>query len=183
MPGQRAACQLAELDEVAEAAQIKIRANAPTKSCYLDILPTWFLKDPAVLRALTSTLTHLVNRSLTTCELLGCLSEAVVTPLVKKPGLDPDVLGNYRPISNLQLIEKVLERGVAEQLSPHLDLYGLRDDFQSAYKPGYSTESALFKIKNDIDLALKQGEGLLLVLLDRSAAFDTIDHQIFLDRL
>ena len=107
----------------------------------------------------------------------------MVTPLLKKPGLDPDVLGNYRPVSNLQFIEKVLERVVAEQLSRQLDLYGLRDDFRSAYRPGHSTESALLKIKDDIDLALDQREGMLLVLLDLSAAFDTIDHQILLDRL
>ena len=71
----------------------------------------------------------------------------MVTPPLKKPGLEPNVLGNYRPISNLQFIKKVLERVVAEQLSRHLDLYGLHDDFQSAYRPGHSTESAFIQDK------------------------------------
>ena len=61
--------------------------------------------------------------------------------------------------------------------------HNLYDRFQSAYRPGHSTESALLSIKSDIDLALDQGDGMLLVLLDLSAAFDTIDHSILIDRL
>ena len=77
----------------------------------------------------------------------------------------------------------MLERDIAEQLFRCLVLHGLRDDFQRTYRPGHSVESALLRIKNNIDLALDQGDGVLLVLLDPSSAFDTRDHQILLDRL
>ena len=65
------------------------------------------------------------------------------------------------------------------------DMYSndLHEPLQSAYKPGHSTETDILKIKNDIDVALDQGDGVLLVLLDLSAAFDSIYHKIMLSRL
>ena len=59
----------------------------------------------------------------------------------------------------------------------------LHEPLQSTHRPGHSTETAMLKIKNDIDVALDQGDGVLLVLLDLCAAFDTIDHKIMLPRL
>ena len=143
----------------------------------------WLLKDPAVLRALLPTLARLVNVSLSIGKFPACLKVAVVTPILKKPGLDLNDLTNYRPVSNLQFIGKVLEKVVAEQLTRHLDAHSLRDDLQSAYRPGHSVETALLKIKDDMDMALDRGDGILVVLLDLSAAFDTLDHHILLDRL
>jgi hypothetical protein len=77
----------------------------------------------------------------------------------------------------------VLEKVVAKQLTRHLHQHDLHDDLQSAYRQGCSTETALIKIKSDIDSILDQGDDVLLVLLDLSAAFDTIDHTILLHRL
>ena len=132
---QKATCQLDKFDEVTEAVLTKIIARAPTKSCRLDAIPTWLLKDPTVLRALLPTLARLVNVSLTIGEFPACLKVAVVTPILRKPGLDLNDLTNYRPVSNLQFIGKVLEKVVAEQLTRHLDAHSLRDDLQSAYRP------------------------------------------------
>ena len=108
----------------------------------------------------------------------------MISPLLKRPGLDPDDLMCFHPISNLPLLGKVMEKVVAHQIMQHLDAHGLFDSFQSAYWARHSTETALLKIKCDMDLALDQGNDvMILVLLDLNAAFDTIDHTILLERL
>ena len=102
--------------------------------------------------------------------------KAVVTPLIKKSSLPPDDLKNYRPVSGLCFISKLVERVVASQLNDYVCSNGLENVKQSAYKLGYSTKTALLSIKNDVHLALARGEATAVVLLDQSAAFDTIDH-------
>ena len=72
---------------------------------------------------------------------------------------------------------------MASQLNHHVSLNGLQNVRQSAYKLGHSTESALFSIKNDVHLAFAKGEATAVILLDQSAAFDTIDHDRLLDSL
>ena len=77
----------------------------------------------------------------------------------------------------------ILERAVAYQLQTHLDANNLHVKFQSAYRRGHSTKTALLRILNDL-LAMIDGEhNALLVLLDPSAAFDTTDHTLLLNRL
>ena len=76
-----------------------------------------------------------------------------------------------------------MERIVAKQLQDYLNLNQLHDPLQSAYRPQHSTETALLKVYNDIMLSIDQGENVILCLLDLSAAFDTIDHKILIDRL
>ena len=72
---------------------------------------------------------------------------------------------------------------MCDQLTDHLARNHLCDPLQSAYKRGHSTETALLQVKGDIDMALDRGEGTLLLLLDLSAAFDTVDHNVLLKRL
>ena len=107
----------------------------------------------------------------------------MIPPILKKQGLDADSMKSYRPVSNIPFLAKVMERVVASRLTNHLTEHGLHDPFQSAYRKGHSTETALLRIQDDIRRALGRGEGTLLVLLDLSAAFDTIDHGILLTRL
>ena len=109
--------------------------------------------------------------------------QAHVTPILKKSSLDKEVFKNYRPVSNLNFISKILERVVAVQLQTHLDEAGLMTGFQSAYRKHHSTESALLNIRNNILLNMAKSSITALTLLDLSAAFDTIDHTILLDRL
>jgi hypothetical protein len=92
----------------------KLVMSAPTKSCNIDPIPTWLLKE--CLPALLPVLTKLVNASLTTAEMPTNLKAAIVTPLLKKSTLDPDVLKNYRPVSNLTFVSKLIERVVAKRL-------------------------------------------------------------------
>ena len=110
-------------------------------------------------------------------------NEALVTPtLLKKCGSDL-AFKNFRPISNLQFVSKLVERAAADQLQSHWIKNNLFLTLQSAYRPNHSPETALLKIKNDILMNMDKQHATLLILLDLSAAFDTVDHQILLNRL
>ena len=65
----------------------------------------------------------------------------------------------------------------------YMSLNDLHEPLQSAYKPGHSTETAILRVNNNIDHALGNRKGVLLVLLDLSAAFDMVDHSILLRRM
>ena len=153
------------------------------KSCSLDNIPTSLIKNETVLQSVIPALTSLINKSFATGKFPDSLKQAQVTPLLKKSGLDVSDLKNYRPVSNIPFLSKVIEKVIAKQLNDHLTRHHLHDELQSAYKKGCSTETALLRIKSDIDHILDEGDGVLLVLLDLSAAFDTIDHSILLQRL
>ena len=91
-------------------------------------------------------------------------------------------LKNYCPVSGLCFLSKLVERVVTKQLTSHINNNKLDNPHQSAYKPGHSTETALLSIKNEVHLSLTRGEPMALVL-DLSAAFDTIDHNILFSYL
>ena len=111
------------------------------------------------------------------------LRGAIVKPLIKKPSLDRDNLKNYRPVSNLAYLGKLIESVVIEEIDAHIYNNHLHEPLQSAYTPNHSTETAVIRVYNDILCALDHRQCVYLVLLDLSAAFDTIDHQVFLSRL
>ena len=108
---------------------------------------------------------------------------ALVTPMIKKPSLDPDVESNYRPIANLTLISKVIERLISRQINDHLKRQDLMPVLQSAYRPGHSTKGCILKVVSDILDTADSGQVSLIGLLDLSAAFDTVDHDILLRRM
>ena len=159
----------------------KIISKSPTKSCLLDPLPTFIIKE--CIDILLPSITKLVNCSLWEGLVPDGFKKAVVTPLIKKASHFVEDLKNYCPVSGLSFISKLVERVVAKQLVDHIHRHGLDNSYQSAYKSGPSTETALLSIKNDIHLSLSQGEATSLVLLDLSAAFDTIDHSTLLSCL
>ena len=90
---------------------------------------------------------------------------------------------NLRPVSYLQFVCKITERAVFDQLYAHVMNNELFPELQSVYRKSHSTETALVKIVNDILLDMNRQRVSLLVLLDLSAAFDTVDHTILLRRL
>ena len=90
---------------------------------------------------------------------------------------------NFRPVSNLTYLSKIIERVVVVRLNQHLIQNGLYEVLQSAYKQNHRTETALLKEQNDLLTAIDTYGGTVLILLDFSAAFDTIDHTILLQRL
>ena len=155
--------------------------SSPSKHCDMDPIPTWILKDHIDL--LLSTITRIVNLSLETSTFPSQFKSAVVKPLLKKATLDSENLKNYRPVSNLTFVSKIIEKIVATRLNEYMDKHNLSVKYQSAYKKFHGTETALLKVQNDILRTFDNKNAVFLVLLDLSAAFDTIDHNILLSRL
>ena len=106
-----------------------------------------------------------------------------MTPLLKKCASDSSNFKNLRPVSNLSYISKLTESAVADTIQSHLDKNNLCPVFQSAYRKLHSTETALMKVHNNILTNMNKQHVTLLVLLDLSAAFDTVDPSILLTRL
>ena len=123
------------------------------------------------------------NQSLCLAVFPDCFKFALLNPLLKKPTLDVEVFSNFRPISNLMFMSKLTEKVVASQLINHISSNGLDEILQSAYKQFHSTETALVKVFNDIILDVDRNRTVILLLLDLSAAFDTVDHTILIERL
>lgn len=172
------------LNEFSSATQDEVRRlimNSPSTSCPLDPIPTWLLKQ--CLPELLPVLTQIINLSMDQAEVPISLKRALVRPLLKKASLSPEELKNYRPISNLSFVSKLIERLVSTRLNTYLSAHALVNKFQSAYRMFHSTETALLRVQNDILTALNNKSSIALVLLDLSAAFDTIDHDILLSRL
>ena len=107
---------------------------------------------------------------------------AVVKPLLKKPSLER-IVSNYRPMSNLPFVSKIIEKCVVKELSTHMSENNLGELYQSAYKAAHSTETVMIKILDDIYRSLDTNRLVFVSLLDLSAAFDTVDHRILLKRL
>ena len=120
----------------------------------------------------------MVNLSLETGSLPPSLKKAVLSPLLKKPSLDHETLANFRPISNLKMVSKIIEKVVAVHLNRYLEENNLNEPLQSAYKQYHSCETALVRVQNDILLSIDNQQCVVLLLLDLSAAFDTVDHGI-----
>jgi hypothetical protein len=174
-------CQLDCFSCVSESDVLDAIKSLPTKQCDSDPMPTWLLKANS--SSIARFLTELFNKSLSTGDVPLYLKSAYIIPRLKKPDLDDNDARNYRPISNLPVLAKLLERLVAKQLLAYLRLHGLLPRLQSAYRAAHSTETALLKITSDILSALDKGDLVALTLLDLSAAFDTVDHNILLRRM
>ena len=171
---------LSEFTEVTQDEVQKIIMNLATKNCELDPFPTSILKE--VLPALLPSITAIMNTSLKLGVFVQKWKVAVIHPLLKKAGLEL-IPKNYRPVSNLPFLSKVLEQCVLIRFSQHCDSYSLLPDYQSAYRPNYSCETFLLKIINDMLWAMEKKNVTAMVVMDLSAAFNTVDHDILLSVL
>lgn len=124
----------------------------------------------------------MLNLSLSAGQFPALWKVALVKPLLKKPGLETE-LSNLRPISNLQYISKLVEGAATQQILEHIEHHSLLPFNQSAYRKFHSTETALLRIKSDLLMSMDNQKISLLLLLDMSSAFDTIDHSCLLKTL
>ena len=158
----------------------KIVLSKPVKSSPEDSLPGFLFKN--CLDQLLPALTQLVNLSLSTGSMEG-LKNSTITPILKKVGSDSELLKNYRPVCNTLYLSKTIERTVLAQANKHMDHIKAHTPNQSGYKPFHSCETLLLKVTNDILTNLDNSKCTIAVLLDLSAAFDTVDHEELLNIL
>ena len=118
----------------------------PSTTCKLDIIPTKFLKK--VLMHCIPALTKVVNLSLSSGHFFEDWKLAIVRPLIKslKKGTEKS---NYRPVSNLQFISKIVKKCTLNQVTDHCNKHNLLPEYQSAYRKHYSCETSLLKLVND----------------------------------
>lgn len=159
----------------------KLIAKSKPKTSSLDPIPTRLVKDCQ--GSLVPIITHIVNLSLSTGTMPDQLKDAVITPILKKTSLDKEQLKNFRPVSNLAFVSKLIERVIADRFLEHLEINNINNKFQSAYKKGHSTETALLRVQNDILDAVDTKGAAILIQLDLSAAFDTLDQDVLLRSL
>ena len=168
--------QPASVDEVASIINSTKCKNSP-----IDVIPTVVLKRCVDIFA--PSLAHLANLSFSSGVFPEKFKLGHVIPLIKKAGSDAQDPSNYRPITNLVTISKILERLVLARLGPHVHTSKGFSSFQSAYRRRHSTETALLRVANDLNTSMESGSKSVLLSLDISAAFDTIDIDKLLLRL
>ena len=151
------------------------------KVCKLDPAPTSLIKQ--CFAHLSPIILHIINKSFKENKFPDLLKHALVTPVIKDNNGNIDDLKNYRPISNLPFLSKLLEKTAYCQLNNHIENNKLHSKFQSSYRRHHSCETAMFKIVSDLQKSVNESSSVALILLDSSAAFDTVDHAILLKRL
>ena len=172
-------CKFA-LNKVDEQNVSKTIDNLPNKaSCGFDNISTIFLKQiaPTIIKPLTL----LINQVFNTGIFPERLKLAKVTPVFKKG--DSNLINNYRPISLLPVISKVLEKIIANQLSKYFEDNKLFHDNQYGFRTGLSTEYATIELTDRIISNMDRNEIPFSIFLDLSKAFDTLDHTILLKKL
>ena len=174
-------CHLDTLTPVTIEELSKIAPVVGSKSCTIDPIPASLLREN--LDLLLPILCQIVNLSLESGCVPHSLKQAILKPLLKKASLDHEILSNFRPISNLKFVAKLIGKVVANRLVSYLEQNHLDEPLQSAYKKFHSCETALVRVQNDMLCAIDKRCTVALLLLDLSAAFDTVDHNILLQRL
>ena len=149
-----------------------------SSSCFLDLIPTTLIKKmsdifyPIILK--------IVNLSISTSNFPQSFKSSIIIPTLKNNSLDPSLLSSYRPIANLSFISKIIEKVVYKQLYHFLNINSLLPSTQSGFRLSHSCETSLLKLYNDLIYAFDHGETSILVCLDYSSAFDTVDHNMLL---
>ena len=169
-------CAQSTLSGFSPVSEFELRKNILSrkiKTCAEDTIPAELLKN--CLDQILPALTNLVNVSLSTGSIHG-LKDSVVSPFLKKSNLDKELFPNYRPVANILYLSKMIENEVLIQLHNHMDLNKIHISHQSGYKPGHSCETLLLSLVDKTLKIMDSNKCIILLLLDLSAAFDTVDH-------
>ena len=172
---------LIEFEPVTVSEAAKLLIGASPKQCSLDPVPSWLVKR--VSDVIAPVIAAICNASFQQASLPVYQKSAIVRPLLKKSTLDQNDPSSYRPISNLSFISKIVEKAVDARLTKHLDQHHLLPIHQSAYRRCHSTETAIVHMHDAIINAIDHGHIGALILLDMSAAFDTVDHNVLYETL
>ena len=170
-----------EFEMITDEDVLRLTRGSTIKACALDPLPVSIMRQ--CYSSLVPVFRRVINLSLSSGLLPKELKVALLLPLLKKLNADFEQFSNFRPVSNLKFLSKLIEKTVFVQLHNYLCENDLHEPLQSAYKIFHSTETALLTVTNDIMLSLDEGENVFLVLLDLSAAFDTVNHTLLLARM
>uniref|UniRef100_A0A8C5MCA3 Reverse transcriptase domain-containing protein n=1 Tax=Leptobrachium leishanense TaxID=445787 RepID=A0A8C5MCA3_9ANUR len=144
-----------------------------------DQIPAMLLKISA--SAIANPVATLINESLATGYIPKLWKTARVVPIHKSG--DSTLVSNYRPISLLPVMSKILEKCVYTQLRDYYQYWNCLIPDQSGFRPNHSTTTALLKVCNDIQAGMEQGNLTGAIFLDFAKAFDTVDHGILLEKL
>ena len=172
---------LSQFSDVTVTETESVMLSMKPTSCSLDPAPTWLVK--MFISDLAPIFCSIANLSLQSGIFPDSEKRAVVTPLIKKGRLCKNSFVNYRPISSLSFLSKFIERLVARRMTNFLRFHNLFSPFQSAYRKGHSTETVLTHLFNALTEARETHRSSCVTFLDLSAAFDTVDHVILLERL
>ena len=126
---------------------------------------------------------YIANLSLQRGFFPNSLKHDSITPVLKSSDCDIESLNSYRPVTTLPFLSKFLEKAASSQIISYLESQNLIPLYQSAYLKSHSCETSLFKFTNDVQQMLSERKMVILVQLDLSAAFDTVDHAVLLNLL
>ena len=154
--------------------------EAPPKHSELDLILTTLLTQ--LTDAVEPIITKIVNTSLQSGNFSINLKETLLQPLLKEPRLEL-IFKNFRPVSNLSYLFKLIKHIVCKKIIAHAEETGNLEDLQSAYRANHSMQMALLKVKTDIKQVTDNQEVVCLVLLDVSTGFDIVSHDLLLYHL
>uniref|UniRef100_A0A8C9R6H4 Reverse transcriptase domain-containing protein n=1 Tax=Scleropages formosus TaxID=113540 RepID=A0A8C9R6H4_SCLFO len=150
-------------------------------TCLLDLIPLTLLKTN--FPQLSTFISKIINSLLSSGCFPSAVKTALISPLLKKPSLDPKSVQNYRPVSLLPSLSKTVERVACDQLSEFLTRNHLCDGYQSQFKVSHSTKTLLLAASHALRVARVASLSSDVILLYLFAAFDTVNHQILLSSL
>ncbi len=169
------------LQEVTNEEVINVTKSLVNKQSILDPIPCYLFKE--ILSSILPTIVCIVNCSFQLGRFPSMLKLSLVTPVLKSDNLDSDILNNYRPISSLSIVSKIIEKCALNRLNYHLCENNLFSAHQSAYRAHHSCETAVVKVMDDILCKMDSRSCVIMSLLDFSAAFDTVDHDLLIEKL
>ena len=144
-------------------------------------IPVWFIKEQAEIFA--PIFRSIINKSFTEGKFPSSLKLGTIRPILKDKDSDVQNFKNYRPVTNIPFLPKLIEKAANQQLQSYLKENNLYPPCQSAYRESHSCETVMFNVINNIQKSLNEKKMVMLVLLDLSSAFDTIDQDILIFKL